>query len=83
MSTPPLLAPPSRHLVGRFSCGVTPALAVTSRGRVALRRGSSSSSSRVVADPETDELVTWWPALSRPDHAVAAPDPRPPEGAAE
>jgi uncharacterized protein (DUF1800 family) len=65
MSTPPLLAPPARHLVGRFSYGVTPALA-----RDVERAGGAPAwfeqqlTPEAVADPETDELVTWWPALS-------------------
>ena len=64
MSTPPLLAPPHATSWGASPTASLRRSPVTSRGRVALRRGSSSSSSRAVADPETDELVTWWPALS-------------------
>ncbi|HYF74321.1 MAG TPA: DUF1800 domain-containing protein, partial [Nocardioides sp.] len=62
----PLLGPGARHLVGRFSYGVTPALAAQVRAaggprdwfEAQLRPGS-------VPDSGGDELRSWWPGLSR------------------
>jgi hypothetical protein len=61
-----LLSPSARHLVGRFSYGVTPALARQVRAaggprgwfEQQLHPGS-------FADPAADELRTWWSGLSR------------------
>jgi hypothetical protein len=62
---PVLLSPPARHLVGRFSYGVTPTLA----GEVERLGGAGAWFEQQldpasIADPGVDDLVTWWPGLS-------------------
>src|SRR6478672_2628889 len=62
----PLLSTQGRHLVGRFSYGVTPALArqVRSEGgpRAWFEKQLSPSS---IDDATADRYVTWWSGLSR------------------
>ena len=64
----PLLSRQGRHLVGRFSYGVTPALArqVAGPGRPPAR-GSSASSPPAVSRTRraSTRLRDWWPSLSR------------------
>ena len=62
----PLLSTQGRHLVGRFSYGVTPALArqVRSQGgpRAWFEKQLSPGS---IDDATADRYVTWWSGLSR------------------
>lgn len=62
-----LLTARGRHLVGRFSYGVTPGLAAAVReagGPDAWFAAQLDASS--VADPGVDQLVDWWPGLREP-----------------
>lgn len=62
----PLLSPHDRHLVGRFSYGVTPALAAQVKrqgGAAAWFEWQLSPSS--IDDDATDDYLTWWDGLSR------------------
>lgn len=63
----PLLSPAGRHLVGRFSYGVTPALArqVQQQGGPRAWFDRQLTPDRV-ADPGVDDLRAWWSGLSRP-----------------
>ncbi len=63
---PKLLGTQDRHLVGRFSYGVTPALAAEVR-----RAGGAHAWFEAQLDPTslpdgaTDDLISWWPSLKR------------------
>ena len=62
---PPLLSGPDRHLVTRFSYGLTPGLARDVRkagGAAAWFEGQLKPSS--VSDKETGKVDGWWPELS-------------------
>jgi Protein of unknown function (DUF1800) len=60
-----LLSTPSRHLVGRFAYGVTPALARQVRRQGGARRWFDRQlSPQGVADHDASALVTWYPGLS-------------------
>ncbi|GCD88965.1 DUF1800 domain-containing protein [Nocardioides sp. LS1] len=62
----PLLSAQGRHLVGRFSYGVTPALARQVRdagGPRAWFEGQLDPAS--VPDPGTGAYLSWWPSLAR------------------
>ena len=62
----PLLPTASRHLVGRFSYGVTPALARQVRAAGGARRWFEAQlDPGSIPDRRADELVTWWSGLSR------------------
>ncbi|MFC4785159.1 DUF1800 domain-containing protein [Nocardioides sp. MAHUQ-72] len=67
----PLLSRRGRHLVGRFSYGITPALA-----RQVRRQGGAEAwfdrqlSPASIADPGADELRSWWPSLDRSPGAL-------------
>lgn len=62
----PLLSTADRHLVGRFSYGVTPALAAQVR-----RAGGGEAwfeqqlAPEDITDTEAAELAAWWPGLGR------------------
>lgn len=63
---PPLLGTQARHLVGRFSYGLTPDLAAEVRragGADAWFRAQLSPAE--IADPAASGLRDWWPSLSR------------------
>lgn len=62
----PLLGAADRHLVKRFSYGITPALTQQVRRAGGARRwfAAQLDPSRV-ADGATDRLVDWWPSLRR------------------
>ena len=62
----PLLSPAGRHLVGRFSYGVTAALAhqVQQQGGPLAWFDRQLAPDRV-ADPGVGDLRTWWSGLSR------------------
>ena len=62
----PLLGTQGRHLVGRFSYGVTPTLAkqVRRQGGAQAWFDRQLRPSRI-RDSPTDELTSWWPGLSR------------------
>ena len=65
-TTVPLLPAAARHLVGRFSYGITPALA----GQVRAAGGAGAWFSGQlrpgsVPDPGAAGLRAWWPSLSR------------------
>ncbi len=65
-SSTPLLSAPDRHLVRRFSYGITPGLAASVRDAGGARAWFDQQlSPRTVADGEADELLTWWPSLRR------------------
>ncbi len=61
-----LLSAPDRHLVSRFSYGITPDLADAVRaaggGRAWFEKQLSPSS---IPDAEATDLLTWWPSLRR------------------
>ncbi|MEP9365169.1 DUF1800 domain-containing protein [Nocardioides sp. CN2-186] len=63
---PKLLSTQDRHLVSRFSYGVTPGLAAEVRraggGRAWFEAQLDPSS---VPDAAADDLVAWWPSLQR------------------
>ncbi|MCW2791233.1 MAG: hypothetical protein JWO76_331 [Nocardioides sp.] len=62
----PLLPTQARHLVGRFSYGVTPALAAQVRNQGGARAWFERQlEPDRVGDSATDELLTWWSGLSR------------------
>jgi uncharacterized protein DUF1800 len=67
----PLLPARGRHLVGRFSYGVTPALArqVQQQGGPQAWFDRQLSPARV-SDPGIDGLRDWWPSLSRQPAAL-------------
>ncbi|GAA1141054.1 DUF1800 domain-containing protein [Nocardioides aquiterrae] len=61
-----LLSPAARHLVGRFSYGVTPALARQVRAAGGpLAWFEEQLDPAAIADGRTDELRSWWSGLSR------------------
>lgn len=62
----PLLGTQARHLVGRFSYGVTPALAAQMRAAGGARDWFEAQlRPESVRDPGTADLRGWWPSLSR------------------
>src|SRR5215218_3736452 len=62
----PLLSARARHLVGRFSYGVTPALARQVRAAGGARAWFAAQLDPAsIADPAADGLRGWWPSLSR------------------
>jgi len=61
----PLIPPPGRLLVGRFSYGLNPSLARQVRQRGGPRAWFEwQLSPDAVADPATDDLASWWPGLA-------------------
>ncbi|MCD4535395.1 DUF1800 domain-containing protein [Nocardioides sp. cx-169] len=61
-----LLAAPDRHLVGRFSYGLTPALAAQVRRRGGARRWFEwQLAPGRIPDPAVGSLRTWWSGLDR------------------
>lgn len=61
-----LLPPAARHLVGRFSYGITPELAADVRAAGGAQRWFEQQlKPQQVADRRADELRAWWPSLSR------------------
>ena len=61
-----LLPAAARHLVGRFSYGLTPELAADVRSAGgALRWFDQQLDPGRIADQKADELRRWWPSLSR------------------
>jgi Protein of unknown function (DUF1800) len=64
--TIPLLGTQARHLVSRFSYGVTPRLAGDVRAAGGARPWFDQQlSPGGVDDPDVAGLVTWWPGLGR------------------
>jgi Protein of unknown function (DUF1800) len=62
----PLLGTQARHLVGRFSYGVTPALAAQVRAAGGARAWFSAQLDPAsIPDPAATPLRSWWPSLSR------------------
>ncbi|MTB85072.1 DUF1800 family protein [Nocardioides sp. zg-578] len=62
----PLLGTQDRHLVGRFSYGVTPALAAQVRAAGGARRWFEQQlEPDRVADRQADALRSWWPSFER------------------
>jgi hypothetical protein len=62
---PRLLSPQARHLVGRFSYGLTPALADRVRSAGGARAWFEAQLDPAsVADPGTAGLITWWEGLT-------------------
>jgi hypothetical protein len=60
----PLLPGPDRHLVSRFSYGITPALAATVRRAGGARRWFEEQLDPAsVADADADAVRAWWPSL--------------------
>ena len=68
----PAAVPPGRHLVGRFSYGVTPALAqqVDAQGGPRAWFERQLAPGRVADAPAVDGLRDWWPSLSRTPAAL-------------
>jgi len=68
----PLLSRQGRHLVGRFSYGVTPALArqVTAQGGPRAWFERQLLPDTVKDDPTVGALRGWWPSLSRTPAAL-------------
>ncbi|MGB0101718.1 MAG: DUF1800 domain-containing protein [Nocardioides sp.] len=61
-----LLSPAGRHLVGRFSYGLTPELAAdVRRAGGAQRWFAQQLRPNKIADRSADRLRDWWPSLSR------------------
>jgi hypothetical protein len=61
-----LLPAAARHLVGRFSYGLTPELAADVRKAGGARAWFEQQlRPGGIADPKADELRAWWPSLSR------------------
>ena len=61
-----LLPAAARHLVGRFSYGLTPALARQVRGAGGARAWFEQQlDPDSIPDAAADELRSWWPSLSR------------------
>jgi hypothetical protein len=61
-----LLPSAARHLVGRFSYGLTPELAADVRNAGGARRWFEQQlQPGRIRDPRADELRGWWPSLSR------------------
>lgn len=61
-----LLPAAARHLVGRFSYGLTPELAADVRAAGGARRWFEQQlKPQRVTDRRADELRAWWPSLSR------------------
>lgn len=62
----PLLSARSRHLVGRFSYGVTPALAKEVRAAGGARAWFAAQLDPAsIPDPAASGLRDWWPSLNR------------------
>ena len=62
----PLLRTRERHLVGRFSYGITPGLAAQVRRAGGAEAWFEAQLSPVkISDTRAQELVTWWSGLSR------------------
>lgn len=62
----PLLPARGRHLVGRFSYGVTRPLAAQVRRQGGARDWFERQLEPArIPDPAADELAAWWPSLSR------------------
>lgn len=62
---PPLLGTQARHLVGRFSYGVTPALAKQVRRKGGARDWFEwQLAPQDIRDHDASRLVTWFPGLS-------------------
>lgn len=61
----PLLGTQARHLVGRFSYGVTPALADEVRAAGGARPWFAAQlDPKSIPDPAGSPLRSWWPSLS-------------------
>lgn len=61
-----LLPAAARHLVGRFSYGLTPELAADVRNAGGARQWFEQQlQPGRISDPKADELRGWWPSLSR------------------
>ncbi|HEU5035498.1 MAG TPA: DUF1800 domain-containing protein [Nocardioides sp.] len=61
-----LLPAAARHLVGRFSYGLTPALARQARAAGGARRWFDQQlDPDSIADGHSESLRSWWPSLSR------------------
>ena len=61
-----LLPAAARHLVGRFSYGLTPELAADVRNAGGARTWFEQQlQPGRITDPKADELRGWWPSLSR------------------
>lgn len=59
----PLLSPGDRHLVSRFSYGVTPELAARVRKAGGARRWWQAELNAGTADPGAGQIDGWWPDL--------------------
>ncbi|GAB6987166.1 DUF1800 domain-containing protein [Nocardioides pyridinolyticus] len=61
-----LLPATARHLVGRFSYGLTPELAAEVRNAGGAQQWFEQQlQPGRISDPRADELRRWWPSLSR------------------
>src|SRR5689334_3979632 len=71
----PLLKGRDRHLVSRFSYGVTPALASQVRAAGGARAWwERQLTPTAVPDAWADQLPTWWPSLSQSPQDMWAAD---------
>jgi hypothetical protein len=62
----PLLSAPNRHLVGRFSYGITPALTATVKRHGGARAWFEKQlSPETIPDSGADALRSWWSGLDR------------------
>ncbi len=62
----PLLSKAERHLVSRFSYGLTPALAAQVRAAGgAMKWWERQLSPDTIPDPFADQLAGWWPTLGQ------------------
>jgi Protein of unknown function (DUF1800) len=61
-----LLSAAARHLVGRFSYGLTPELAADVRNAGGAKQWFEQQLQPArISDPRADQLRAWWPSLSR------------------
>lgn len=67
----PLLSVADRHLVGRFSYGLTPPLAASVRGAGGGAKWFERQLSPAdISDVTADDIDTWWPSLKNTPEAL-------------